>query len=102
MTTSHARMERAELRQIAPAADAALIALGQAATAAGVEKELVELVKLRASQMNGCAFCIQFHLNVARQIGVARAKLDLLVAWREAGIFSPREAAALAWAEALT
>ena len=59
-------------------------------------------MKLRASQINGCAFCIQFHFNVARQLDFARPKLDLVVAWREAGIYSPREAAALAWTEALT
>jgi AhpD family alkylhydroperoxidase len=95
-------MERAEFKEIAPAADAALIALGQAAAAAGIEKDLLELVKLRASQINGCAFCIQFHLNIARQLGIAPEKLDLVVAWREAGVFSAREQAALSWTEALT
>lgn len=68
----------------------------------GLEKDLVELVKLRASQINGCAFCLQFHLNLARSAKVPAAKLDLLAAWRDAGIYSAREQAALAWAETLT
>jgi AhpD family alkylhydroperoxidase len=68
----------------------------------GLEKDLVELVKLRASQINGCAFCLQYHLTLARGAKVPAAKLDLLAAWRDAGLFSPRERAALAWAETLT
>lgn len=67
-----------------------------------MEKDLIELVKLRASQINGCAFCLQFHLTLARTAKVPATKLDLLAAWRDAGIFSPRERAALAWAELLT
>jgi AhpD family alkylhydroperoxidase len=68
----------------------------------GLEKDLVELVKLRASQINGCAFCLQFHLTLARNAKVPAVKLDLLAGWRDAGIFSAREQAALAWAETLT
>jgi AhpD family alkylhydroperoxidase len=86
----------------APAVVQALLALSQAIDAAGLDKGLTELVKLRVSQMNGCAFCTQLHLNVARRAGVAAAKLDLVAAWRDAGVFSERERAALAWAERLT
>jgi AhpD family alkylhydroperoxidase len=68
----------------------------------GLEKDLLELVKLRASQINGCAFCLQYHLTLARTAKVPATKLDLLAAWRDAGIFSSREQAALAWAETLT
>ena len=68
----------------------------------GLEPELRELIKIRASQLNGCAYCIQYHLNDARKINVAPEKLDLLAAWREAGIYSPREAAALEWTERVT
>ncbi len=57
---------------------------------------------MRASQLNGCAFCLQLHLNFARKLGVAAAKLDLVAAWREAGVFDERESAALAWTETLT
>jgi AhpD family alkylhydroperoxidase len=83
-------------------AHAALIALGDSVDGSGLEKPLTELIKLRASQMNGCAFCIQYHLNVARRLGLAAEKLDLVAAWREAGVFTPREMAALAWTESLT
>lgn len=102
MSNTYARMEWAEFKQVAPAANAAIVALGQSAVAAGLEKDLLELLKLRASQVNGCAFCVQFHLNVARQLGIAPEKLDLVVVWREVAIFSPRERAALAWTETLT
>ena len=86
----------------APAVTVALRALGQAVDDSGLDKSLTELIKLRASQINGCAYCIQYHLNLARRAGVVPAKLDLVAAWREAGIYGARERAALAWAEALT
>ena len=75
--------------------------MGKAVEEAGLDKQLVELVKLRVSQINNCAFCLQIHLNVARRIGVPQEKLDLVATWEEAGIFSARERAALAWAEQL-
>lgn len=81
---------------------AALTALSRSVDESGLEKALTELVKVRASQMNGCAFCLQFHLSVARKHGLAPEKLDLVAAWREAGVFTAREMAALAWTEALT
>lgn len=84
-----------------PGAVAALAALGKAIDDSGLEKELTELVKLRVSQINGCAFCTQLHLNVSRKIGVPASKLDLLAVWRDSGLFSAREKAALSWAEHL-
>jgi AhpD family alkylhydroperoxidase len=99
---SHARLTYEAFTKTAPAAHAALSALGKAVDESGLEKELTELVKLRASQLNGCAFCIQFHLNAARKLGLASEKLDLVAAWPDAGVFTPREMAALAWTEALT
>ncbi len=68
----------------------------------GLDKALTELIKIRASQINGCAFCVQFHLNLARKAGVPQTKLDLVAVWRDAGVFTAREMAALAWTEALT
>ena len=59
-------------------------------------------MKLRVSQLNNCAFCLQIHLNVSRKLGLPQEKLDLVATWEEAGIFSERECAALAWAETLT
>jgi AhpD family alkylhydroperoxidase len=99
---SHARLTYEAFTKTAPAAHAALTALGKAVDDSGLEKELTELVKLRASQLNGCAFCIQYHLNAARRLGLASEKLDLVAAWPDAGIFTAREMAALAWTEALT
>ncbi len=96
------RMDRSRYDQTAPAVVAALRALGKAIDDSGLDKSLTELVELRASQINGCAFCVQYHLNVARGLEVASVKLDLVAAWREAGVFSARERAALAWTEALT
>ncbi len=84
------------------AAHDALIALGKAVDDGGLDKDLTELVKLRVSQMNGCAFCIQLHLNIARKLGVDEIKLGLVPAWRDAGVFSTREKAALRWANLLT
>jgi AhpD family alkylhydroperoxidase len=85
----------------APAREA-LVALSRAAADSGLDKILIELVKLRASQINGCAFCLQLHLNMARKLGAPAEKLDLVAAWRDAGVFSEREKAALAWTEAMT
>ena len=67
-----------------------------------LDDELRQLIDIRVSQINGCAFCLKFHLSVARKAGVPQEKLDLLAAWRDAGLFSARERAALAYAEAMT
>jgi AhpD family alkylhydroperoxidase len=99
---SASRLDWNDFARTAPAVVTALRDLGQAVDDAGLDKSLTELIKLRASQINGCAYCIQYHLNVARRLGVAPAKLDLMSAWRDAGIYSARERAALAWTEALT
>ena len=77
-------------------------ALGQAAAKAGIDKQLLELIKLRASQINGCAFCVQYHILQGESLGISADKLNLVVVWREAPLFSARERAALAWTEALT
>jgi AhpD family alkylhydroperoxidase len=99
---SHARQEIGLLKQIAPDIYNAVSALGQLAGKAGLDKQLLEIVKIRASQINGCAFCIQYHIIEAERLGVSTDKLNLLVVWREAPQFSARERAALAWTEALT
>lgn len=97
-----ARMEFAEFEKTAPQARAALTALSKAVSDSGLDKALTELIKIRASQVNGCAFCVQFHLNFARKFDVPQTKLDLVAVWRDAGVFTSREMAALAWTEALT
>jgi AhpD family alkylhydroperoxidase len=68
----------------------------------GLEQELLELVKMRASQINGCAFCLDMHTKDARAMGETEQRLYLLPAWRETELYSERERAALAWTEALT
>jgi AhpD family alkylhydroperoxidase len=68
----------------------------------GLECSLIELVKLRASQINGCAYCIDMHTKDARTAGEAEQRLYLLDAWRESSFYSARERAALAWTEAVT
>jgi AhpD family alkylhydroperoxidase len=95
------RISYDQFTRTAPAARNALLALSKSAEAAGLDKALIEQVKLRVSQINNCAFCLQHHLNEARKLGVPQEKLDLLASWPEAGIFSDRECAALAWAETL-
>ena len=99
---SSPRLTYDAFRKIAPAAHDALLAMGKSADESGVDKQLIELVKLRVSQINNCAFCLQIHLNVSRRLGVPQEKLDLVSTWHEAGIFSDKECAALAWAELLT
>ncbi len=79
-----------------------MAAVSHALRKSGIEPELLEMLKVRVSQLNGCAFCIAYHLNDARKLNVPAAKLDLLAAWREAGIYSERESAALEWAERVT
>lgn len=89
-------------KRSAEAVYAGLSTIQKAVAQSGLSADLVELVDLRVSQINGCAFCIQHHLSAARRLGIPDKKLDLLAAWRDAGIFAPAERAALEWAEALT
>jgi AhpD family alkylhydroperoxidase len=99
---SHARKEYSDFQALAPDAYETVRALGGLAAKAGIDKALLELIKLRASQINGCAFCVQYHVLQAERLGVPADKLNLVVVWREAPQFSARERAALAWTEALT
>ncbi len=102
LKTPKARIESREFIGFMPDVYEALGAIGKAAVTAGIEESLLELVKIRASQINGCAYCLQFHLNLAAKFQVGQDKLDLVAVWREAPQFSRRERAALAWTEALT
>jgi AhpD family alkylhydroperoxidase len=67
-----------------------------------LEPKLKELIKIRASQINGCAYCLDMHTKDARSIGESEQRIYMLSAWREAPFYSPRERAALAWCESLT
>jgi len=86
----------------APAAIKAMMALEAALRQSSLEPTLLELVRLRASQINGCAYCIHLHATSLRQSGESEMRLYLLDAWREAPHYTARERAALAWAETLT
>src|ERR1700757_3847749 len=99
---SLARKEYDDFQKLAPDAYENVLALGGFAAKAGLEKPLLELIKLRASQINGCAFCVQYHILQGESLGVPADKLNLVVVWREVPQFSARERAALAWTEALT
>lgn len=99
---SHVRISYETFQKTAPGAQAALLAMGRSTEESSLDKTIVELAKLRVSQINNCAFCLQIHLNVSRRLGVVQEKLDLVATWHEAGIFSDKECAALAWAETLT
>lgn len=87
---------------VAPEAVKAMLGLEQAVKDMGLAPRLFHLVKLRASQINGCAYCINMHSNEARADGDTQQRLDLLSVWRETNFFDKRERAALAWTEALT
>ena len=84
------------------AAFRAMAALEQAVESSGLEHATLELVKIRASQMNGCAYCIDMHTKDARAMGETEQRIYALSAWRETPFFSERERAALEWTEALT
>jgi len=86
----------------APDATKAMIALETYIKGSGLEPSLIELVKMRASQINGCAFCLDMHAKDARANGETEQRLYLLNAWHESPLYSDRERAALAWTEALT
>lgn len=88
--------------QAAPGAMKAMMALETGVQHSGLEPALVELVKIRASQINGCAFCLHMHTRDARAKGESEQRIYLLDAWRESPLFSDRERAALAWTEAVT
>ena len=93
---------RMNFYQAAPDTIKALTALETQVQSSGLEQSLIELVKTRASQINGCAFCINMHTADARKHGETEQRLYLLNAWREAPLYTDRERAALAWTEAVT
>src|SRR5580698_6832924 len=88
--------------QASPDTLKALMALESEVQGSGLEQSLIELVKTRASQLNGCAFCINMHTQDARKHGETEQRLYLLDAWRESPVYTDRERAALAWTEAVT
>lgn len=94
--------QRMEYYKAFPAGIKALQAWGREINQSGLEHSLLELVKMRASQMNGCAFCLDMHMREATEAGETVQRLAVLPAWRETSLFTPRERAALQWTEAIT
>lgn len=93
---------RIEWAKASPDAYKAMVALEQAMASTGLEDSLLELVRLRASQLNGCAYCVNKHANDARKAGETEARLQTLSVWEETRFFTERERAAMAWSESLT
>ena len=94
--------ERLNFKRLVPAAYRAMLALESYVHETGLESSLLELVKMRASQINGCAYCLDMHSKDARAAGETEQRLYVLNAWREAPFYSDRERAALAWTESVT
>jgi AhpD family alkylhydroperoxidase len=94
--------QRIDYKQVAPDGYRMLLGLEAYVRRSGIEHLLLELVKTRVSQINGCAYCLDRHTQDARAGGETEQRLYVLAAWREAPFYSDRERAALAWAEALT
>jgi AhpD family alkylhydroperoxidase len=88
--------------KVSPATYQALLALQATVDKSGLDEQLLELLKIRASQINKCAFCLHMHTRDARKAGVSEERIYLLETWRESPLYSERERAALAWTEALT
>ena len=96
------KQRRAKYKKIAPGAIAAMWEIVNYARRCGLEPSLLELVKLRASLINGCAYCADMHAQGARSLGESERRLYTITVWRETPFFTPREQAALAWTEAIT
>jgi AhpD family alkylhydroperoxidase len=94
--------QRLDFYKASPDAMKALIALEVALGKRGLDPALVNLVKLRASQINGCSYCVDSHSSDARKAGETERRLYAVAAWHESPFFSERERAALAWTESLT
>ena len=94
--------QRLEYQSASPEAFKAMLHLEQQIHHLGLEESLLELVKSRASQINGCAWCLEMHTKDARAQGETEQRLYLLAAWRDAHCYTPRERAALAWTEEVT
>jgi AhpD family alkylhydroperoxidase len=101
-TETTARAPRLDYLRLAPDAYRALLALNDAVRRSGLDHPLLELVEIRASQMNGCAFCIDMHTKDARAQGETEQRIYGLSAWRETPFYTARERAALALTEAIT
>jgi len=95
-------MQRIDVAKVNPAVYQAVSALQKYVDQSGLDAKLRDLIKIRASQINGCAYCLAMHTREARKLGETEERMQLLNAWREAPVYSERERAALGWIEAIT
>lgn len=93
---------RLDYSKAAPATLQAMLAISETVHQSGLERSLLNLVTTRASQINGCAFCLEMHIREAKAAGETDDRLNLLVAWHEVDVYTERERAALRWTERLT
>jgi len=93
---------RLNYREVLPEASKAMLGLERVANSGLADPRLLNLIKIRASQINGCSYCLRLHADEARERGETNERLDMVAAWREADCFGQAERAALAWCEAVT
>jgi AhpD family alkylhydroperoxidase len=93
---------RIDYNKLAPDAVKALLTMEAYVNKTALEKSLLNLIKLRASQINGCAYCVDVHTTDAKKEGESERRLHAVVVWRESSFFTDKERAALAWTEAVT
>ncbi len=98
----HNISSRIDFRKVAPQAVDVVIGLERYIHTVGLDERLIELIKLRASQLNGCAFCVDMHARRLRELGEPNERIDALAAWNEGPFFDERERAALEWTESVT
>ncbi|MHB1368695.1 MAG: carboxymuconolactone decarboxylase family protein [Pseudomonadaceae bacterium] len=94
--------QRFDVAQLIPEGYRAMYALHTYVQGAGLDLGLLELVRLRVSQTNGCGFCVAMHIPLGRKHGVSEHQINLVATWKESPVFSARERVALAWADAVT
>lgn len=94
--------QRFDIGKLTPDGYKAMFGVHTYVQGAGLDLGLLELVRLRVSQINGCAFCVAMHVPLARKYGLSENQINLAATWKEAPVFDPRQRAALAWAEAVT
>ena len=94
--------QRFDVSQLIPDGYKAMYGVHTYVQGCGLDLGLLELVRLRISQINGCAFCVAMHIPLARKYGLSEHQINLTATWKESPVFSPRERAALAWSEAVT
>lgn len=94
--------QRLDYNAAAPGGVHAILGLQKYVNECGLDAKIAELIKLRCSQINGCAFCVDMHARDARKVGETNQRVDAVAVWRESNLFTATERAALAWAEAVT